>query len=83
MASAIRITKKQLLHTYKTNDMNSTTKYQDDEVINALGGVQNVLMMILSSEDIQLDNQQLIKIDQIINSKIHQFLDILIYNLNH
>ena len=68
MATVQPLSKGKLLQAHIASGSSNTTNYCNDELINALGGIRNVLTMILSSEDIKLNDQQLVKINQIINA---------------
>ena len=65
---AVRIDKESLLRIHRQNAA-AYNQQHATQVIDALGGINNVISMILSSTDIQLDEEQLITLHQIINSK--------------
>ena len=67
-SNASVISKEKLLNAHERNGINNSTEYITN-LVDALGGIKNVLTMILSSQDIQLNNEQLIKLNEIINSK--------------
>ena len=78
METPLEITKDGLLSVHERINANIINNHKDD-VINALGGLDNVLTMILSSNDTQLSNQQLTQINEILT----QLQDINYINNNN
>ena len=66
MAKLERITKESLLHVHQNNNTDNIDEHKN-ELIGALGGLDNILTMILSSNDTTLSHQQLTQIERIIN----------------
>ena len=70
MASTSLIDRESIINTYRNNSMKDSNEF-NVEIINALGGMENLLTMILSidAHDTQLSNDQLIKLSKIIHEK--------------
>ena len=68
MATSTSVDRESLLNAFMDNDTNNTDQTVI-EIVNALGGMQNVLTMMLSSSDIHIDEHQMISLHKIITSK--------------
>lgn len=62
------INKEALLRAHRQN-LSTYDQQHTEQMIDILGGMNNVLTMILSSTDVSLDQQQLSKLHKIINSR--------------
>ena len=68
MTTSPNVTKQQLLNAWTKISHDTITPAHSNDVIDILGGLPNVLTMILSSDDIQLNEQQLIQLENITNN---------------
>ena len=59
------VDKERLLQAYKDNDARDTDKF-NSYLIEAVGGMENILTLILSSDDITLNDDQLMSLHEII-----------------
>ena len=68
MAADTCINKEALLNVLTQNAFINDQRH-DTNIIAALGGMKNILTMILSSKDIELNRNQLIELDKIFNTR--------------